>query len=649
MIASTKRYMTAFAAAALVAVAVSACGGGGGPPNNGPPPPPTYDDVDLSDLMVGFTTGAGSFTIEAGSHVDRGDVRFTCASGGEDCTVRVMRDDSGMITAESLSTGGMVTARDVRVIPPPKEDVDLSDVTPGFLADATMMLEIDAGESRIHGEIRFSCASGGEDCVVMVMVAGDGTITALSSGGTVTAMNSEDYGRRVSIREEIARLVEESFSFDPDSLESVLSVSSIAASGSDHLQLNQSHRTLYAFGAPWRDSGDGLNFTMSLDGEELPAGGAIVYLGRSVSGSPDDLVPMQDHGLGQISQIGWQVFSTTRDYDGVGTLEVQFVTDVEDTESPGQIWDGYGEGSDGRVILLDDVPILRAGHDWQGFGIGADETVTGSLDGVDGEFSCYMGKPCGLEITSDGATDRYDPYLGTVVFTPEPGSADPPTMFVTTTSASVTPVDYLSFGVWQYVPDDVDDSASFDFGVFAGGGDPFEPANGEALMGSATYVGDAIGMYSSRVTSDYLRDDPATSSSTPTPLTSPALHPVTGSFSADVTLTADFKTDTELGTLSGRVHEITYDNGRLHGDIYLREAPIDDPSTGVFGAIGGVASTSESGSSSVGGEWQAAFFGNDPSDPAIPHPTGVAGTFGVGSDGGGLVGAFGAHLQQTSP
>ena len=189
MIASTKRYMTAFAAAALIAVAVSACGGGGkGPIVNSS----IYDDVDLSDLMDGFTTGAGRFTIKAGSQVDRGDVRFTCASGGADCTVRVMVDDNGMITAESLSTGGTVTARNIIIEPPSKEDVNLSGVTVGFLANAITMLEIKAGKSKNHGDITFSCAADGRDCVVMVMVAQNGTITATSTGGKVTASDASD-------------------------------------------------------------------------------------------------------------------------------------------------------------------------------------------------------------------------------------------------------------------------------------------------------------------------------------------------------------------------------------------------------------------------------------------------------------------------
>ena len=190
MIVSARKHVIALAAAALVAVAVSACGGGGGstttpPPPPPPPPMPTHVDVDLSDLMSGYMATAGTITIEAGEHVDHGDIRFQCAAGGEDCNVVVMVTDNGAITAEALATGGTVTAVDV---PDMYVDVPLSGLKSDFDA-AAGRIEIEAGADEDHGDIRFSCASGPDDCVVMVTVADDGAITAgaLATGGMVTA------------------------------------------------------------------------------------------------------------------------------------------------------------------------------------------------------------------------------------------------------------------------------------------------------------------------------------------------------------------------------------------------------------------------------------------------------------------------------
>ena len=534
--------------------------------------------------------------------------------------------------AVSACGGGPMTDVDPPVDGPEYVDVDLSRVTPGFMAGAAT-LEIEAGDSVVHGDIAFTCAAGGDDCAVSVTVDDDGILRAESTGGTVTVMNSDDYDRRVSIREAVSDIIEESSRANSP----FFSLSS--GSGSAHLQWSQTDDDIYYnFGVPWRDDNGGLNFSMSLGGEELPDDSPIGYHGRSISGTPDDLV--QDHGLGQNSQIDWHMFSTTNDYDGAGTLEVQFVTDVGASEDPGQTWVGYGEGAAGRTILLDDIPSLRAAHDWQGLTIGAGETLAGSLDGVAGDYSCYGGQDCGLEIEPGGPNTGYYPSSGTVVFTPSDGSS--PEMFSATASAPVAVVDYLAFGTWQYVPEDVEDTDSFQFGVFAGGGDLFDATNGAALTGTATYVGDAIGMYSSRVYSDYLDDTPLPSTrSAPIAQTSPVPFPITGSFTADVTLTADF----DMSVLGGQVHGITYDDGGSLADIYLQETAIGD--VGMFGAIGSASDTA-SGRGYLNGEWSAAFFGNDPTDPTA-HPTGVAGTFGVATanefEGYGLVGAFGAHRQ----
>ena len=110
MVASAKRYMTAFAAAALIAVAVSACGGGGGggPTTTNGGTTPTA--VDLSGLTSGLMADAGTVTIEAGQSTVHGDIEFTCTAGGADCVVMVRVAADGTVSADS--TGGMVTAMD---------------------------------------------------------------------------------------------------------------------------------------------------------------------------------------------------------------------------------------------------------------------------------------------------------------------------------------------------------------------------------------------------------------------------------------------------------------------------------------------------------------------------------------------------------
>ncbi len=102
----------ALALVAALGMGLSACGGGGGsgtPPTASKPPvaKPMPADVSLADV----TPGHGALVptthqIAAGETADNGDVTFSCADGGADCTVTVAND--GTVT----STGGTVTAMD---------------------------------------------------------------------------------------------------------------------------------------------------------------------------------------------------------------------------------------------------------------------------------------------------------------------------------------------------------------------------------------------------------------------------------------------------------------------------------------------------------------------------------------------------------
>lgn len=123
MPASLKRVLAASAASALLAVAVAGCGGGGDAPQTNQPETPV--DVDLTGVAPGYLAEAGTVELKAGEHRNRGDIRFSCASGGDDCTVMVAVAADGTITAQS--TGGEVTAGDAGT-PNHPDDVALDDV-----------------------------------------------------------------------------------------------------------------------------------------------------------------------------------------------------------------------------------------------------------------------------------------------------------------------------------------------------------------------------------------------------------------------------------------------------------------------------------------------------------------------------------------
>ena len=235
-----------------------------------------------------------------------------------------------------------------------------------------------------------------------------------------------------------------------------------------------------------------------------------------------------------------------------------------------------------------------------------------------------------------------------MTFTPEGGTAR---MVPFSESPTVPSADYLAFGLWLYQPEDVMDSANYEAGIFASGGDPFDVSNLAGLTGVATYEGDAYGTYYV----DGLTD-----------------NPTIGFFTAGVTLDADFGDGTATGFISGTVDNFEYEDdvaSSLPATVTLSSNPYDylftgfdvpQGSTNIFatGHYGGdaypggyIAAGITANVDGVDwyGEWHAAFFGNGAS--ATDHPTGVAGTFNVTPFddnmrvGSGLAGAFGAHRQ----
>lgn len=190
-----------------------------------------------------------------------------------------------------------------------------------------------------------------------------------------------------------------------------------------------------------------------------------------------------------------------------------------------------------------------------------------------------------------------------------------------------TDTDYLVYGIWAWIPDDVSQIASVEVGVFADGGDPFTGADILALTGTAEYRGEAHGIYS------YIDPDDDGVENDP--------------FEADAVLTANFGAADAAGTISGRIVNPRGDDGEPVADpgeeivVNLGAANIG---TGDGGFFAGAASMEFNGLSHTG-QWGGEFFGNGATGPA---PGSVAGTFGVTATSptlgrATLVGAFGAN------
>ena len=259
-------------------------------------------------------------------------------------------------------------------------------------------------------------------------------------------------------------------------------------------------------------------------------------------------------------------------------------------------------------------------------GVEIDIDGTGSAPVLKGTLNCAADATCNITVNTDG-TYTVTGYTFT-------GGRDG----VKTKSADAM-ADYLLFGLWLN-----EVAAGTDtFGAFGTGGEPFSTENVNALKGSASYSGPAVGS-----------------------------HHKTGEgvswFEGTANLTAKFGTATEAGKIGGTVSNIRVGGAAAMTDsIHLVETTIADGTStfngaAVMGAQSGVGSAKHA----YNGTWSGGFFNNPTiatgdTDVSDNYPGSVAGTFGVtktdtmGTTTGAnatdddvtesYVGAFGAHKQ----
>ena len=331
-----------------------------------------------------------------------------------------------------------------------------------------------------------------------------------------------------------------------------------------------------------------------------------------------------NHGLG----ADWQGFQATNVYEKGGALTVRMYTDVDDADSLDRPWanDVFLRQEARHDIALRDLDPLPAGHDWRSIPVPA-EGLAGSLDGTEGRFSCPAGNECSLDNERlmpdwEGYHPGYD-SSNVVLFTPADGGTA--VQLSGSDSRTVPEGHYLTFGNWLYTPADIADVEVFEVGVFASGRDPFRAAGLAALAGSATYSGEAAGLYAT------------------------AAPPATGTFNADVELSADFGAGNDPGNVSGWVTAFALDDGEPSPLTELRLLPaaiLDSDDLSESGAAdpallpGGWVNGETAAAGGWQGVWGGRFFGNGADGE---YPSSFAGTFGATDGNRRFVGGFGAH------
>ena len=340
---------------------------------------------------------------------------------------------------------------------------------------------------------------------------------------------------------------------------------------------------------------------------------------------------VRDHGLGE----QWRGIQAVNTYDGGGTLTFTVFTDLEEADNPGIPTVGHpADDANYRNIVLTDsgVPDIPAGQDGLHITIPA-SGLRGTLDGVTGTFSCESGDAnyCALEDGRHHLAPGFNPAVAfdPVKFTPDDGSAE---VVLAPEVMELEPANYQNFGNWLFIPEDHADAAAFDFGVFAGGDDPFMAGNLQGLTGTSEYEGESVGMYAETT-------DEATITR----------------FNAKVELTADFGMADDLGSIVGRVYDFNMDGGQtsplaeltLGGPPFWRDTETSNIFQTGFQSTDHVPGGFIEGDTSADGGWQGRwggkFFGNG--DAASDHPTSFAGTFGATEGDRSVVGSFGADRQ----
>ena len=239
----------------------------------------------------------------------------------------------------------------------------------------------------------------------------------------------------------------------------------------------------------------------------------------------------------------------------------------------------------------------------------------GTYKNASGTYECTSTGDCSAAWSSSGIT-----LAGTWTFTPAAGA-----------TVKIKDAQYLYFGWWVRKDKDGPTHAGALYGEMVGGGTAalVTGINNAALVGKATYMGNAAGKFA---VSDPLR--PANDNA--------------GHFTADAELMADFKATGS--TLSG-----TIDNFRLNDmsddpgwSVMLQKAMFDGTDTFKTGdtpaddqtvwSIGGNKSTAS-------GKWEAQMFDEKTADGSNV-PTSVVGSFmSTISNTHEMVGAFGATKE----
>lgn len=323
--------------------------------------------------------------------------------------------------------------------------VSLSALTPGYTV-ASGTVEVAAGETRVHGDIAFTCPSGGSDCTVEVTVGSDGTATATSEGGMATAMDSAAYTARIQLR---AEKLDMAILADPASMVPDLLAADGSGAPTDESMLVSVANAARATIAGWDDA-----VYMRLNEESLIAGTPESIDSVVIYSNQEEPTPTPFAAVHELDN----------DADGDSTNDSVTVVTA-------------------NVGLVGNVPGFPSAVNQKLVAFADDSTHAGTFARAPGIYTCVMS--CTLSTDENGDLDAVG---GDWYFTPTDDEYLIP----------VPDADYVHFGYWMNEAD-VSGQPAFMVAPVADGTHESPIATVQSLEGRATYDGAATGLYVRRV------------------------------------------------------------------------------------------------------------------------------------------------------
>ncbi len=292
------------------------------------------------------------------------------------------------------------------------------------------------------------------------------------------------------------------------------------------------------------------------------------------------------------------------------TLDQDLDTDTSANDSLFVVSTDHGSKLGGSRIVGPDEGDTKTLLQWAATGEAAKNVYPGTLDGAAGTFRCQQGADCVVTTGEDGAHT----YTGALWFTPNAG-----------VTVSVPDADYLTYGFWLDTTTKDGAIASYDtVQTFATSNLAAATSLG-TVTGSATYEGNAAGVYVHETKNEDGSLDEAKS----------------GRFTADVALKAYFDASTVPfadNSIHGTISNFDLDGGPENSWGVNVVATIDDGGTLTSG-------TAKGGVTGQDGSFNGNFRGPDADVAGTDAPSVLVGEFNASFVNGEVAGAYGTRKQ----